>query len=88
MTPASVSNTHQCFVIRGDLGSASFLPWIRRHGQRLGLACQQIHADATRVELRVEGQADLIDALEVGCLLGPFDVWVESIERTPASLAT
>ena len=88
VTAASYSNSRQCLVIRGDLASPSFLPWVKRHSHRLGVECQQIHADPARVELRVEGQADLIDALEVGCLLGPFDVWVESIERTPVRLMT
>ncbi|MEL6688863.1 MAG: hypothetical protein AAFP28_00980 [Pseudomonadota bacterium] len=35
----------------------------------------------------VEGQEELIDALEVGCLLGPIDVWVESVEQHPAPSA-
>ncbi|AWM28114.1 hypothetical protein AOX55_00005336 (plasmid) [Sinorhizobium fredii CCBAU 25509] len=26
---------------------------------------------------------DLIDMMELGCSLGPFDVWVEMIHRTP-----
>lgn len=86
MTAFPLSNHRQHLVILGNLGSPSFLPWIERHSHRLGLRCEALTAGPARVELRVEGQADLIDALEVGCLLGPFDVWVETIERAPASI--
>ena len=82
MSAPALSNQRQRFTIRGKLESPSFLPWVDRHSYRLGLSLEHIRADAACVEIEVEGQADLIDALEVGCLLGPFDVWVESIERS------
>lgn len=88
MTALPLSNHRQRLVIEGNLASPSFLPWIERHSRRLGLRCEALKAGPERVELRVEGQTDLIDALEVGCLLGPFDVWVEKIEREPAALQT
>ncbi|MEM6890653.1 MAG: acylphosphatase [Pseudomonadota bacterium] len=88
MTSAFFSNHRQSLVIRGNLASPSFLPWIERHSCRLGLTLRQIQASAATVEIEVEGQRDLIDALEVGCLLGPFDVWVASIERVPAQIAS
>ena len=28
---------------------------------------------------------ELIDMMEMGCSLGPIDVWVEAIDRTPAA---
>ena len=83
MTQAALSNRHERLVIRGDLASASFLPWVDRHSSRLGLRCQALAIGPACVELEVAGQAELIDALEVGCLLGPFDVWVDTIERHP-----
>lgn len=43
-----------------------------------------LHADGRKAVFKVDGQSDLIDALEVGCLLGPIDVWVETITRGPA----
>lgn len=82
-----LSNHAQRFVIRGSLDSPSFLPWVARHSDRLGVTCQQVQTGPKRVELLVQGQSDLIDALEMGCLLGPFDVWVESIDRFPANLS-
>lgn len=82
-----VSNQVQRLIISGELGSASFLPWVARHSLRLGLACKPIRTSPAHAEFEVSGQPELIDALEVGCLLGPFDVWVETIERRPAGLS-
>ncbi|EEX13930.1 conserved hypothetical protein [Citreicella sp. SE45] len=33
------------------------------------------------MEIEVEGPPALLDAMEMGCLLGPIEVWVESIVR-------
>ncbi len=70
-------------TIRGSLGADSFLPWIARHAARLGLTGEVRHADAARVDIDIAGPADLIDAMEMGCLLGPIDVWIETIDRAP-----
>ncbi|MEL6682890.1 MAG: acylphosphatase [Pseudomonadota bacterium] len=72
-------NKSKRLAIRGELQSASFLPWVERHCRRLGLICEIVYADAGEAVFKVDGQTDLIDALEVGCLLGPIDVWVETI---------
>ena len=79
------SNRSQLLTLRGELQSATFLPWIARYCTRLGLTCRTLQADPTEAVFEVEGQADLIDAFEVACLLGPYDVWVETITRGPAS---
>ena len=71
------------FIISGDLGATSFLPWVRRHTQRLGLRGDPVRCNNGCVELILEGPPDLIDAMELGVSLGPFDVWVETIERQP-----
>lgn len=72
---------HERFTIRGDLGADSFLPWIKGHAVRLGLDGEIRHADARRVDVDLSGPVDMIDAMEMGCLLGPIDVWVDAIER-------
>jgi len=68
-------------TILGDLNAASFVPWIQRHAQKLGLAQTFFHTEADRIELEVTGPAELIDMLEMGCSLGPIDVWVDEIQR-------
>lgn len=73
--------TRERMTILGDLDAASFLPWIRRHAAKLGISQAISHASSNRIELEVEGLEELIDMMEMGCSLGPIDVWVESIER-------
>ncbi|MBB4240566.1 hypothetical protein GGD54_001286 [Rhizobium tropici] len=68
-------------TILGDLNAASFVPWIQRHANKLGLSQRFFHSDADRIELEVTGPAELIDMLEMGCSLGPIDVWVDEIQR-------
>lgn len=83
MTQHDQTQLQERMTIRGDLDAETFLPWIRRHAAKLGLAQDVFHAGPGRIDLDVEGPAALIDMMEVGCLLGPIDVWVETIDRTP-----
>ncbi|CDM61666.1 hypothetical protein LPU83_pLPU83d_0295 (plasmid) [Rhizobium favelukesii] len=69
-------------TILGDLDAASFIPWIERHAAKLGLSQAISHTSADRIELEVTGPTELIDMMEMGCCLGPIDVWVETILRT------
>lgn len=71
----------QRMVIVGELLPDSFLPWIGRHASKLGLSPIIAHASADRIELDLVGPDELIDMMEMGCALGPIDVWVESIDR-------
>ncbi|TIS79602.1 MAG: acylphosphatase [Mesorhizobium sp.] len=70
-------------TILGDVEAASFQPWIERHAAKLGLAQAICVAGPDRIELDVAGPTELIDMMEMGCSLGPIDVWVEAIRRTP-----
>lgn len=72
----------QRLVIEGDVGASSFLPWIERHARKLGLTGLVCRGSASRLEVEAEGFEEMLDALEVGCLLGPAEVWVESISRS------
>ncbi|MEJ8308155.1 acylphosphatase [Agrobacterium larrymoorei] len=71
-------------IIEGSLDTESFLPWISRHAAKLGLEQRVRHADQTRIELILSGPVELIDAMEMGCSLGPINVWVEDIQRAEA----
>jgi acylphosphatase len=75
--------TTERFTIFGDVGAAPFLPWIGRHARRLGVTSRIASATARRIELTVEGPLPLLDAMELGCSLGPIEVWVDSIRREP-----
>lgn len=71
----------ELFTIEGDLAADSFFPWIVRHMQRLGLHGLPVRRADGQVEITLNGPAELIDAMEMGVSLGPFDVWVETIGR-------
>ncbi|WP_087149133.1 acylphosphatase [Pararhizobium antarcticum] len=75
-------------TILGDLEGASFVPWIRRHAAKLGLDHVICHASAARIELEIAGPEELLDMMEMGCSLGPIDVWVERIERSAITIET
>ncbi|MES0001133.1 acylphosphatase [Mesorhizobium sp. M0051] len=79
---------HERMTIRGQLQPASFVPWIMRHAAKLGLAHHVTHASTDRIELDIAGAAELIDMMEMGCSLGPIEVWVETIDRAPVEQKT
>lgn len=71
-------------IIHGDrLDARSFLPWIRRHAAKLGLALEITDTGPDRMEIDLAGAMELIDMMEMGCWLGPIDVWIETIDRLP-----
>lgn len=76
------------FVILGRVGAGTFVPWIVRHAGRLGIEAAVEHHGEDRVEVRVAGPLALVDAMELGCSLGPIEVWVEGIERAPVDDAS
>lgn len=88
MTERHNGHFQERMTILGDVDAVSFLPWIRRHAAKLGLSQAVSHASAGRIELEVEGPEELIDMMEMGCSLGPIDVWVEAIERSPLNVKT
>ncbi|OLP46201.1 acylphosphatase [Rhizobium oryziradicis] len=86
MTPLNSCNTCEKLSISGDVGAASFLPWIQKHAQKLGLTQRISQMGNGSIDLILEGPPELIDAMEIGCWLGPIDVWVETIVRAPTEM--
>ena len=76
----------QHFKIHGQVGAATFGAWITRHASRLGLSGRILGQASTCVDLVVTGPPDLLDAMALGCSLGPQEVWVEEIERLPGNV--
>lgn len=82
MTGECPTQLQERMIIRGDhLDARSFVPWIQRHAAKLGLVQKIAHTSANRIEIELAGAAELIDMMEMGCSLGPIDVWVETIDR-------
>ena len=69
------------FRVLGDVGAVQFRGWIMRHAGKLGLTGAVLSQSADCVEMRFSGPPDLLDAMAVGCSLGPCEVWVDRIER-------
>jgi len=70
------------FIISGQLGQ-TLVPWICRHALRIGVHVDIGAYSANALELRVDGPSPMLDAMEMGCLLGPIDAWIENIRREP-----
>lgn len=72
---------HERFLIRGSVGAAAFPPWILRYAGKFGVSARIEAADAVQIALEIRGAPDLVDAVELGCSLGPIEVWVDEITR-------
>lgn len=74
------------FSILGNVGAPEFPAWITRHAARLGLEGAVLSQAEGRVELIMQGPPDLLDAMVLGCSLGPQKVWVDRIDRRAANM--
>ncbi|WP_103222815.1 hypothetical protein [Roseibium marinum] len=75
------------FNFRGHFRVDSFLAFARHRAARLDLPLAVLASDDGMIALAVEGQADLVDAFDMACSLGPHDCLVLDVERNPASSA-
>ena len=69
------------YRILGEVGAVQFPGWIMAHAHKLGLTGGILSQSDQCVEMRFSGPPDLLDALAVGCSLGPQQVWVDRIDR-------
>ena len=68
-------------VFTGSFQPTGFVSFAEHRARRLDLA---LHTDATGVAaitMTVEGEADLVDAFEMACSLGPIDCVVLDVQR-------
>ena len=75
----------ETFAICGDVGAAGFPGWIMRHAARLGLAARVLSQGPVLVQMTVTGPPDLLDAMALGCSLGPQEVMVDQVQRQLAN---
>lgn len=69
-------------TLTGDLACGTLVPWILHRGRVLNLSGWVERISDTRIDMALKGPADLVDAMEVACSLGPADVIVDRIVRT------
>lgn len=68
-------------VFIGHFRADSFCEFVDHRARRLQLDVVMERAGDERIEVRVAGQPDLIDAFEMACSLGPIDCVVREVER-------
>ena len=68
-------------TMRGHGLDGSFLSFAADKARRLSLAGWAALPSEGEMTVVVSGPAALIDMLEVACMLGPVDVFVDGIER-------
>jgi hypothetical protein len=76
-----------CFVFKGRLRTESFVEFARHRAARLGLGFEVGHVSVDAVALKVSGPAELVDAFEMACSLGPYDCLVLDVARHGRDLA-
>jgi hypothetical protein len=72
-------------VFIGQFRPSSFLDFIRHRAARLALCAQPEFVRDDMIEVSVSGEADLVDAFEVACTLGPIDCLVRDHRRMTLS---
>jgi hypothetical protein len=82
-----MTQEHARFVFKGTFRAQSFVEFARHRADRLGLELQLGQADAESVAVNVSGVAELVDAFEMACSLGPFDCFVFDVVRHDVDLA-
>ncbi len=68
-------------VFLGEFQPESFAEFMRHRAGRLSIDAIPRRLDAARVDVEVEGEADLVDMFEMACSLGPIDCLVRDAYR-------
>ncbi len=74
-------------IFRGSLDPARFVDFAEHRARRLDLHARLDDASARAVTMTVAGDADLIDAFEMACSLGPAGCLVRDFARVPGRWA-
>jgi hypothetical protein len=69
------------FVFVGSFDPASFVEFMHHRAHRLALRAGVGGISCDRIEVSVSGEADLLDAFELACSLGPLDCLVLDVLR-------
>jgi acylphosphatase len=75
------------FVFSGRLRTDSFIEFARHRAARLGLEIDVAQMSNEAITLKVSGAAELVDAFEMACSLGPYDCLVLDVARHDCALA-
>lgn len=78
---AQLSQSAAIISLFGDVFAADFPDWIERHARKLG-AQVTITALNDQLHIKAAGPDVMLEALALGCSLGPESVMVERMEFT------
>ena len=82
-----MTHDHARFVFKGRFRIRSFVEFARHRAERLGLDLQLGPSSTDAIAINVSGAAELVDAFEMACSLGPFDCFVLEVARRDINLA-
>ena len=76
-----------CLVFTGRFRTDSFIEFARHRAARLGLWIDLAEISDQAITVNVSGAAELVDAFEMACSLGPYDCLVLDVARHDCALA-
>lgn len=76
--------TDMILHLTGQVEAADFDDWINRHAAKLGVEVLSSSARPGARHLQIRGPAQLLQALELACSLGPASVLVDVTALEPA----
>ena len=80
MPPMRITES-ACFTFIGRLRTDSFIAFARHRAARLDLAMDIGATSNDAITLTVHGHADLVDAFEMACSLGPQECLILDVTR-------
>jgi acylphosphatase len=87
MSELATMSERACFVFSGRLRADSFVEFARHRAARLGLSIDVAQISEGAITVNVSGAAELVDAFEMACSLGPYDCLVLEVARHDRALA-
>jgi len=87
MSELATMSERVCFVFTGRLRTDSFIEFARHRAARLGLSVDVAQMNEMAITVNVSGPAELVDAFEMACSLGPYDCLVLDVVRHDRALA-
>jgi acylphosphatase len=87
MSELAIMTERARFVFTGRFRADSFIEFVRHRAARLGLWINLAQISDEAITVNVSGAADLVDAFEMACSLGPHDCLVLDVARHDSALA-
>jgi hypothetical protein len=87
MSELAIMSDRARFVFSGRFCTDSFVEFARHRASRLGLWIDVAQMSTEAITVNVSGPAELVDAFEMACSLGPYDCLVLEVARHDRALA-